>query len=98
MVITLSDRAWDNLREIESYLEEEAPYHVEDIISGILASTWRLERHPYSGRKMDDDKLDHMMQSGLRELIHGKYILAYLVDEESETVMIHEIKHSSQNF
>lgn len=95
--ILVSESYHRDLRSIINYISNDidAPFAAADFLDDIEEIVSSLSHMPYRYNLVDDPYLQH---KEFRKCIIKNYIIFYNVQEESNTVMIHRILHTRQNW
>ena len=80
----------DDLREIESYLDEIAPNVTNQVLKAIQESIQSLEEMPFRYPK-------YLYRSDYRVVGVYRYLIFYVVVEDRKVVEIRRILHSARN-
>src|SRR5271156_166063 len=84
--IRISSEAESELDEIWLYLARTTDNQeiASRVIDDITGHFWLLARHPYLGRRRDDD-----LKPGLRSLVVDEYVVTYRIETESAVLILH---------
>lgn len=88
--IRLTETAYHDLEDIESYVSQSSPKLGRAFINKIFEKIEVLYEYPQIGRKVPEFDNDR-----LRELIQGKYRIVYLI-KSNEFIEVLRIVHGSR--
>jgi toxin ParE1/3/4 len=77
----ISPEAENDLDAIEAYIGEDNPVAATQFIERLTQNFERLVHNPRIGRKRDE------ILPGMRSLAHRPYVIFYLIDEETVTIV-----------
>jgi addiction module RelE/StbE family toxin len=86
-----SEFALGRAAELFDFIAEENPAAARRVIQDLLDRVQALSDHPQLGRRLSDD-----VDASLRRLVVGSYIVAYQVEEGSQTINIVAVRHFRQ--
>lgn len=95
--LKLTNKAKNDLDRIYNYISKDldAEIAARNLIDNIESSLLRLEEFPYSCSSVNDDFLG---KRGYRKIIVDNYIGFYLVDDETNEVVIMRFLYGKQKF
>lgn len=88
--IKLTDSAYSDLEDIETYVSQSSPKIAREFVNKIFNKIELLYDHPKIGRKVPEFDNDR-----IRELIQGKYRIVYRIVNE-EVIEVLRILHGSR--
>jgi len=93
--VQISSRAKADLRSIKKYLKENASdFTAEKVANGILDETEKLQKMPTGNSPFPEISSEKRTYRYARK---WKYKIIFYIDEETKTVNVVKIHHSSQN-
>jgi plasmid stabilization system protein ParE len=89
----MSTEAHKDIDSIYEYISYDSIKYANETIKKIYSLIYELEFSPYLGRFVPEIYNKHF-----RELIYKSYRIVYEISKNSNTIYIHFIIHSKQNF
>jgi plasmid stabilization system protein ParE len=93
MQILISNEAHKDIDSIFEYISYDSVKYANKTIANIYSLIYELASSPYLGRYVPE-----LYDNNFRELIYKSYRIIYETSENSNTIYIHFIVHSRQNF
>lgn len=90
-MVTWSEPARDDLKQIHDYIGRESAYYAEKVISTIIRKSEALNEFPQMGRIVPE-----IMDDSFRELLVYSYRLIY--EASDDNVIIHAVIHGKRDF
>jgi len=88
----LSPAALGDLESINEYIAKDDPTAAARLVEAILDRCWLLTRQPLIGTSRDD------LQTGLRDMRIGKYVIfRRVLDEENAVIEVVRILHHARD-
>ena len=91
--LTWRPEALKDLERIEAYFKELAPNYASTIVRELLERSEALLSFPRMGRMVPE-----VGDEALRELIHLGFRIMYVLEPESDSVVILTVLHSTRQF
>ncbi len=88
--IEWQERALDDLRSIERYIQRDSPVYAMRVVDDIIAATRRLESAPRSGSMVVE-----INNPSIREIYCHSYRIIYVV--QSDRCRVYAVMHGSRD-
>lgn len=92
MTISISNKAYNNLRKIAKYLSKISRNYANKIIHNIYSAIESIKNYPHIGRFVPE-----LQNKYYQERICGNYRIIYVVSEKYNTIFIRYIISGKQN-
>jgi len=91
MKLLWSPLALERATDIASYIALDKPAAAENWVLELFERVERLPKHPRSGRKVPEIRIDR-----IREIMHGSYRVIYAIDDKAKLIEILTIRRGSE--
>lgn len=92
MNISISNRAYSNMRSITKFSAKISTNYSNKVIRNIYSTIYSIKDAPYIGRYVPE-----LLDKHYRERICGNYRIIYLISEKHNTIFIRYIISGKQN-
>jgi plasmid stabilization system protein ParE len=86
-----SDSALERATEFLDFIAEENPGAAGRVVQDLFDHVEALSEHPFLGRRLSDE-----IDSSLRRLVAGDYIVVYQLNEARQTIWVVAVRHHRQ--
>lgn len=93
MHLIIANQVRDDITNIYNYIARNSLKYANETVNNIYSRIAELENFPYLGRYVPE-----LSDKQYRELLYKNYRIVYSVSEKTNSVNIHFVIHSKQDF